>query len=397
MGIVEFESSRAVLEAYFGPGAEPQVARAPGRVNLIGEHTDYNGGYVLPFAIDRWTEVALRPRRDSRVLMFSEAFREKAEFDLPLRAPVPTGSWEDYLKGILLELSRHANLPFGFEGAIVGNVPIGAGLSSSASLEVALALSLSRLYEIELRDLPLIKLCQRAETEFVGTSCGIMDQYVALLGREGAALLLDTLTLRHHYVPLTLGGKAFLVIDSGIRRSLSQSGYNERRRECEEALRWLQNGLPNRPFSSLRHIGHEELRSLAGAMPKRLWQRALHVVMENERVLRAVAALGRGDDLEVGRLLFESHASLRDLFQVSTPELDFLVEWGIGHGALGARLVGGGFGGVTLHLVPAEAKVDYGEGISRAYEERFGRKASVLEVRPGAGAKALSPWSLCDK
>lgn len=378
--------SAALLVERFGPGPAPVVSWAPGRVNLIGEHTDYNGGYVLPFAIDRYTEVALRPRNDNQVFVYAASFQEEFSFRLPLVDPKPRGKWPDYLVGILHELSRFKKFQFGFEAVITGNVPLGAGLASSASLEVALALGLSRVYGIELEDLQLIKLCQRAENEFVGTSCGIMDQYVAYFARAGTALLLDTKNLRHRYVPLNLSGISFLVIDSGVRRALSQSGYNDRRRECEEAVHFFKKTFPDREIFTLSDVRKGDIECLAGKMPEHLWRRAKHVVEENARVLECVAALERGDAQEVGRLLFASHASLRDLFEVSIPELDFLVDWGREHGALGARLVGGGFGGVTLHLVPAGAKADYAEGISQAYKERFGRVPSVLSVQPGPGA-----------
>ena len=383
--------SLALLEDRFGPGKDAITARAPGRVNLIGEHTDYNGGYVLPFAIDRVTEVALRPRKDRRIRVFAEAFQETAELHLPIEDPTPTGGWQDYLTGILIGLSHRDDLPFGFDGAITGNIPIGAGLSSSASLEVALALGLSRLYNIELEDLDLVTLCQRAENEFVGTHCGIMDQYASLLARENSALLLDTRSLKHRYVPLSLDNLTLLIVDSNVRRSLSKSGYNERHRECQEALRFLQEALPNRRISSLSDLDSEELNRVRQTMPQTLWKRALHVQEENSRVLKVAKALEEGDTKTVGRLLFCSHVSLRDLFQVSTPELDFLVDWARAHGALGARLVGGGFGGVTLHLVEREETEDYTMGITEAYQKSFGHKSSVIEVHPGPGAKLCNP------
>ncbi len=383
--------SLALPEDLFGPGKDTITARAPGRVNLIGEHTDYNGGYVLPFAIDSVTEVALRPRKDRRVRVFAEAFQETAELHLPIEDPIPTGGWQDYLTGILIGLSHRHDLPFGFDGTITGNIPIGAGLSSSASLEVALALGLSQLYKIELGDLDLITLCQRAENEFVGTHCGIMDQYASLLARENSALLLDTRSLKHRYVPLSLDNLILLIVDSNVRRSLSKSGYNERRRECQEALRFLQEALPNRRIDSLSDLDLEGLNKVRQTMPQTLWERSLHVQEENSRVLKVAKALEEGDTKTVGQLLFSSHASLRDLFQASTPELDFLVDWAKAHGALGSRLVGGGFGGVTLHLVAREETGNYAMGITEAYQKNFGRKASVIEVHPGSGAKSCNP------
>ena len=380
--------SLALLEDCFGPGKDAIIARAPGRVNLIGEHTDYNSGYVLPFAIDRVTEVALRPRQDRRIRIFAEAFQKTAKLHLPIEDPTPTGGWQDYLTGILIGLSHRDDLPFGFDGAIMGNIPIGAGLSSSAALEVALALGLSRLYKIELGDLDLVTLCQRAENEFVGTHCGIMDQYASLLARENSALLLDTRSLKHRHVPLPLDNLTLLIVDSNVRRSLSKSGYNERRRECQEALRFLQEALRNRRINSLSDLDSEGLNKVRQTIPQTLWERALHVQQENSRVLKVAKALEEGDIKTVGKLLFSSHASLRDLFCVSTPELDFLVNWAKAHGALGAKLVGGGFGGVTLHLVAREETEEYTMAITEAYQKSFGRKSSVIEVHPGPGAKS---------
>lgn len=381
--------NHALLEHQFGPGADTITARAPGRVNLIGEHTDYNGGYVLPFAIDRETVVTLRQRSDRVMCVYAAAFDETIEMNLPLVSPAPIGTWHDYVIGILKELQQRADLPFGFDGVITGNVPLGAGLSSSASLEVALALSLSRLYNIALTDLELIKLCQRAENRFVGTQSGIMDQFVSLLARDRSALLLDTTSLKHRYIPLELRDVALLVVDSGVLRSLASSGYNDRRRECQETLRLLQKRMPEQGIHSLSDLSIDDLRQAESALPKILMMRVRHVIEENERVLEAAAALEREDFITVGKLLFASHASLRDLFQVSTRELDFLVAWAGEHGALGARLVGGGFGGVTLHLVPQDLLAEYTQNITIAYQEAFGLNATTIEVRPSPGAKEL--------
>jgi len=381
--------SEYLLEERFGRGEAAVVSRAPGRVNLIGEHTDYTGGYVLPFTIDRFTDVALRPRADGKIRVFAEAFEDVWKSDLPVGNISPSGGWEDYLKGILLELSRYVEIRFGFDGAISGGVPLGAGLSSSASLQIALAIGLLRIYETQLDDLELIKLCLRAENEFVGTACGIMDQYASLLGQEGMALFLDTRALTHRYVPLALEETDFLVIDSGVRHSHTHSGYNERQRECQEATTRIAHLLPDRAISSLRDVTREDIAAVAGGVPAVLHKRATHVVLENARVLKAVSALERGNAEELGALLFESHQSLRELFQVSTPELDVLVDWGRDRGALGARLIGGGFGGTTLHLVPAEIRAEYVQGIVEDYERAFGRRATVLDVLPSPGAKQL--------
>ncbi len=385
---LRLQTSITLLEEHFGLEKEAIVANAPGRVNLIGEHTDYNGGYVLPFAIDRFTSVALRPRTDRHMHIYAAAFDETFEASLPFDSASPTGTWRDYPIGILLELKRQANLSFGFDAIITGNVPLGAGLSSSASLEVALALSLSKLYGIELEDLELVKLCQHAENEFVGTQSGIMDQYASLLAHDRSAILLNTTSLEHRYIPLELGDMALLVVNSGVQRELASSGYNDRRRECQEALRLLQEAMPEQKMRALSDLGLDDLPQLEHTMPETLMMRARHVVEENERVLEMVNALEHDDLRTAGKLLFASHASLRDLFQVSTKELDFLVDWGRAHGALGARLVGGGFGGATLHLVGQNQAADYAQKIAVAYRKTFGLTATTIEVRPSPGARA---------
>lgn len=383
------QNSIAVLQDVFGPGKYATTACAPGRVNLIGEHTDYNGGYVLPFAIDKGTIVALRPRADKRLRVYAAAFDEEMKATLPLGSPTPTGSWHDYVIGILIEMQNRAKLQFGFEGVIVGNIPLGAGLSSSASLEVALALCLSELYGINLQDLELIRLCQHAENKYVGTQSGVMDQYASLLASDKAAMLLDTGSLKHEYIPLQPGDIAFLVVDSAVRRSLSSSQYNDRRSECEQSLKLLSKYFVGRQIRSLSDFGLDELDEIEKALPKTLAMRVKHIIEENSRVLDTVEQLKRRDFYAVGKLLFASHASLRDLFQVSTKELDFLVTWGHEHGALGARLVGGGFGGVTLHLVKEDRLTKYSQQIKHAYYSKFGFTTRILRVYPSAGAKQL--------
>ena len=387
---MSYPPSERLLREQFGPGAPPLLSRAPGRINLIGEHTDYNGGYVLPFAIDRVTEIAVRPRADRRIRIYADAFRAGVELELPMEGIAPAGSWQDYPIGILAELSHYKDLEFGFDGAISGDVPQGAGLSSSAALEVAAAIAFSRLYGVNLSGLELVRLCQRVENEFVGTRCGIMDQYVSYFGRTGAAILLNTHTMEHRYVPLHLSGVSLLAVDSRVNRSLGTSGYNARRQECEQALTLVRSAFPERNIASLSDLTIGDLDRISAVLSPSIFARVRHVVSENARVLAAVEALEQDDYRRLGELLFASHASLRDLFEVSTPELDFLVDWGREHGALGARLVGGGFGGVVLHLVPDEIKQGYIDGIVAAYRARFRIDPEVIEVRPGPGAEELN-------
>ncbi len=385
-----------LFEKKFGFCQEVFFARAPGRVNLIGEHTDYNEGYVLPVAIDRFTEVALRPRRDPQVIVYSSTFDEFFRGRLPFLYSSPRKKWHDYIVGILREFLRLRGLEQGFEAAIWSNVPIEAGLSSSAALEVAFATGLSRLYSIKLDDIALVKLCQRAERDFVGVPCGIMDQYTAYFAQAGSALFIDTRYLEHQYVPMALEAMTLLVIDSNVRRALIGSGYIDRQWECQEAVRWLAQRLPNQDIKALRDVAEDVLTEVRREMPDTLYRRALHVVKENARVLAMVEALKQRRWEEVGRLLYASHESLRDLFEVSLPELDFLVEWGMEHGALGARLVGGGFGGITLHLVPKSVSVAYSQEIHAAYATRFGKNALILEITSADGAKLCQEGGRAD-
>jgi len=383
------EKSAHLLTRRFGGGAKPIIAEAPGRINLIGEHTDYNAGYVLPFAIEKTVQVAIRPREDRRVLACTEAFPDVKEIQLPPSHAEPTGKWSDYLIGVLIEFAGIVSLSHGFDVAIASDVPFGAGLSSSAALEIALALGIVRLYNLEVSDLQLLELCQRSEVSFVGANCGIMDQYASLLAKDGSALLLNVATMKHRHIPVRLDDASFLVVDTLSRRSLAGSGYNERRRECSEALATLRSELPGDPPSSLSTLTVEGLAAAAASLDRVQRDRVTHVVLENQRVKRTARALARGDAVEVGRMLYESHESLRDLFQVSTDKLDLLVDWAGEHGAHGARLVGGGFGGATLHLVPSSSLFEYKEGILSAYRRETGQDGDAWEVSPGPGAKEL--------
>jgi galactokinase len=326
------------------------TARAPGRVNLIGEHTDYNDGFVLPCAIDRYTVVEAEPRADRTVLV--ESLGEHDELDLD--AIERTGTWRDYVRGIvqLLELEHGASL------RIESAVPRGAGLSSSAALEVAVGRALSEVGGEE-----LALLCQRAENEFVGVQSGIMDQFAVTLGRAGHALLLDCRDATYRHIPIP-AGVAIVVCDSHVRRELTSSGYNERRRACEAAAAQL--GL-----ASLRDATLEQVTDLP---------RARHVVTENERTLRAAAALAAGDCVTFGELMDASHASMRDDFEIVPPELDALAAATRAvEGCYGSRLTGGGFGGCTVSFVDEQAVAAV-----RVAAESLGATVYVCRASDGA-------------
>ncbi|MCH7810995.1 MAG: galactokinase, partial [Chloroflexi bacterium] len=360
-------------------GREPRfIAEAPGRVNLIGEHTDYNDGFVLPIAIDRTIAVAAAARKDNRVLAHSVDHDQRDDFSLDNARRHPMGGWRNYVRGVLWALLDSQRPLSGVDLSISGDVPQGAGLSSSAALELALAGAICAASGVTLPPRDLALLCQRAEQMYAGVQCGIMDQFAAALGREGRALFIDCRSLETEDVPLP-DGIAIVVIDSKVPRDLAGTPYNRRGEECAEAARAL--GL-----ASLRSATETQIESL----PDDLRRRARHVVTENARVLDATAALRDGDRETLGRLFAESHASLRDGFEASTPEIDLLVELANATpGAIGARLTGGGFGGCTVNLVEAAQAQRFGEAVVSQYRQRTGldgeahvcRTANGMQVR----------------
>jgi len=333
----------------FGGGEPPRVFRAPGRVNLIGEHTDYNEGFVLPMAVERYVWIAAR-RTDGRDLhLRSLDFRQAAHFALDDLRPHPAMAWANYLAGVAWAFVQE-NLPVpGLEAAFTGSIPIGSGLSSSAALETATAVALETLGRVEVSAVRRALLCQRAEGEFVGVQCGIMDQFISSLARSGHALWIDCRSLQHEAVPVP--PKAVAVIaDTGVRRELAASAYNERRSQCEEGVRLVQKHLPG--ITALRDVPPVALARWKDDLPEIIYRRCTHVVQENRRVLNMVEALRQGDLEQAGRLMDASHASLRDLYEVSCPELDLMVEIAQGlPGCWGSRLTGAGFGGCTVSLV----------------------------------------------
>jgi galactokinase len=350
----------------------PRVFRAPGRVNLIGEHTDYNQGLVLPVALDlecRVTAVASRWN-----LLKARSLDLGLEQTWPLGSFERHGDWSDYVAGVAVELAKSGVRIPPAELEIRSTVPIGAGISSSAALEVAVALALCGLAGVELSRVELAVACQRAENQFVGIQSGIMDQLVSLLGVRGHALLIDCRSLDKRPVPLPEGCDLILV-NTMVRHELAATEYNRRRQECEEAAALL--GV------SLRDARPAD----AAALPEPLRRRARHVIGENGRVEQFIAACASGDLEQAGELMYASHASLRDDYEVSCPELDFLVETArsIG-GVLGARLTGGGFGGCTVNLVRSAAVVDFSRTIAAAYRKRFGIEPQIYACRTADGA-----------
>jgi galactokinase len=374
-------------------GEASAVVRAPGRVNLIGEHTDYNGGFVLPMAVDRDVRIALRPRGDRLVRIHSVDLSRDAQFDLDtLQGAAPTpgrgepehDGWAEYVKGVAWSLGQAGHELNGFDAALSGDVPRGAGLSSSAALELAAARAFWTVSPFHWRPVEMALACQRAENSWLGVSSGIMDQLVSAAGSEGHALLIDCRTLTTRPVPLP-SGTAVLVLDTSTRRGLVGSAYNERRQQCEEAARHF-------GVDELRDLSLEELESEAEKLPPLLLKRARHVVGENARTLAAAEAMEQGDSVEMGRLMNLSHYSLRDDFEVSSPALDVISACARElDGCYGARLTGAGFGGCAVALVAAEAASQVSRLVGDCYLAATGRQARAYLCQPAQGAGELTP------
>lgn len=374
----------------FGEANGLVVVRAPGRVNLIGEHTDYNGGFVFPMAINFDIVMGGRKRGDEQVRIHSIDYQSTVEFSLAGPITYDEGErWSNYPRGVLWALQQTAVRLPGMELAFYGTVPQGSGLSSSAALEVATAVLVQYLAGSALSPKELALLCQKAENEFVGMKCGIMDQFVSVLGQEGNALFIDCRSLDYERVPLALGEYRILICHSGVKHSLVDSAYNRRRQECETGVAILAGRYP--AVKALRDADLTMLEACRDRMDPVVYRRCRHVLTENARVLKSVKALKEGDLVAFGQYLNQSHASLRDDYEVSCREVDLLVELaGRLDGVLGARITGGGFGGCTVNLIHASAVEAFQERVVRAYQEKTGRKAQIYFSNAANGAEILN-------
>ncbi len=364
--------ARDAFESVFGDQADVAV-QAPGRVNLIGEHTDYNAGFVFPAAIDRWVVVAARARADSQVQIYSAMHEEVSEFrvDDVLEA---LGNWADYPKGVVREFQKLGYSLCGFDAAIVGNVPMGAGLSSSAAVEMAVGKGLVVLNRVEISGPDLALLGQRAENHFVGVNCGIMDQFISANGRAGHALFLDCRDLSFDLVPLFGDDVQIVICNSGVTRGLTDSAYNDRRSACESGVSLLARVM-GKDMRALRDVSMEMLDVYGGMLPETVLKRCRHVITENERTQRAVTLLKNGDLSGFGELMVASHESLRDDYEVSGEELDLLVEIALNvPGVFGARMTGAGFGGCTVNIVERDAV----PALTDAINERYPRTTGLI-------------------
>ena len=363
-------------------GTKSTVFRAPGRVNLIGEHTDYNEGYVMPAAIDASTWVAIAPRADRIIRIYSEQFNEEFAFHLD-ENPTRQRRWTDYAQGVALLLSQTGFKLKGADILIDSTVPIGAGLSSSAALEVVTGFALLRTAGQAIDLVKLARLCQRAENEFVGARVGIMDQFVACLGEEAHCLMIDCRSLQYKKLPVPME-TGLVICNTMVKHELAASEYNRRRAECEEGVTLLSQYLSG--IRSLRDVSPSQFQQYSGKLPETVRKRCRHVISEIQRTEDAATALERHDLTAFGELMKQSHNSLRDDFEVSCRELDVMVEIALQQESVyGGRMTGGGFGGCTVNLVKNEAIPRFLANVSAAYEREIGIKPEIYVTRAASG------------
>ena len=364
-------------------GGPPRwIIRAPGRVNLIGEHTDYNDGFVLPLAIDRAIWIALRARDDRTVLVHSIDYDQRRQFSLDGLAKQDDG-WIEYLKGVAWSLQEAGCDLRAWEGVLMGDVPLGAGLSSSAALEMATARALAAAGNLAWDPARMARLGQRAENQWIGVNCGIMDQLISAAGRAGHALLIDCRSLTTEPVPFP-PGVSTVVLDTATRRGLVDSAYNERRSRCEAAAEFFR-------VPALRDVTPEVFARQAGGLDDVTRRRALHVITENRRTLQAVEAMRRGDVAALGALMDASHQSLRDDYEVSSEALDAMVEAARAHPACyGARMTGAGFGGCAVAIIDASRADDFVPSVAADYENRTGNTPAIYVCQATNGAEVVS-------
>lgn len=375
----------------YGERENLRVFFSPGRVNLIGEHTDYNGGNVFPCALSFGTYGAISLRDDKTVRMYSDNFKDLGiiTFNIDELVNDEKHDWANYPKGVIDVLRKHGyDVNCGFDMVVFGNIPNGAGLSSSASLELLMAVMANDLFNFNIDRVDLVKYCQEAENKFIGVNCGIMDQFAIGMGKESSAILLDCNTLNYTYSPVDLKDEVIIIANTNKRRGLADSKYNERRSECETALAELQTKLN---IKSLGELTEEEFENNKYLIKDEIRvKRARHAVYENQRTLKAVKALENNDIITFGKLMNDSHTSLRDDYEVTGKELDTLVELAWKHeGTIGARMTGAGFGGCTVSIVKRSLGEDFINTVGKGYKEIIGYDADFYVANIGDGTREI--------
>jgi len=367
--------------------SKPIIAFAPGRINLIGEHTDYQEGFVFPAAVQFGIWVGIQKNQLPYCRLYSMDFEEEYTFDWKSFSP-KKGHWSTYVMGFLAQLKQAGYPIAGFDMMIGGDIPVGAGLSSSAALSVSIGTALSELFKLNLNPLSISKYAQNSEHQYAGVNCGIMDPYASAFGKKDRALLLDCRSNQHQEIPIDLGEYSLLLVNSNVKHALADSAYNQRRAACEESVQLLQAHFPD--IQTLRDLKNENLDEIEKLLPSSLFPKAKHVITECERVQLAANYLKQGDLKAFGKLINESHRSLSRDYEVSCPELDFLAEkaWNF-PGVLGARMMGGGFGGCTINLIRKSQIKNFQERIDNEYLASFNRHATFISVEISSGAHII--------
>lgn len=348
----------------------PFLLRSPSRVNIIGEHTDYNMGFVLPGAIDKAIYFAITPRSDNNCMLYAYDINDSHEFSVD-NIKKSEKNWPNYLMGIVDQLNKNRYKIKGFNCVFGGNIPIGAGLSSSAAIEAGLAYALNNIFDLKIDKLALVKLSQKSENEFVGVKCGIMDQYINIFGEENKVLKIDCRSLEYEYIPFEFKNISIVLFNTGVSHSLASSEYNLRRKECKEGVEVIQKNFPE--VQSLRDVSLDMLNEFENQMTNKIYNRCKYVIQENDRLLKACEALKRKDLLTLGNLMYKTHEGLSKDYEVSCEELDFLVELTKEDSRIyGARMMGGGFGGCTINLIKKDEVEDVCNLFKEKYKKKFG-------------------------
>ncbi len=367
--------------------ADPVVIKSPGRINIIGEHTDYNQGLVMPAAIDKAVYVGISKRDDQEVHLYSENYKANYISSISEIGKTDVG-WANYILGVTDEFLKRGYKLQGFNLYIYGDVPLGAGLSSSAAVECATAFAIQHIHQIDIPKMDLALISQKAEHNFAGVNCGIMDQFASVFGKSGYAMMLDCRSMEYEYIPLALSGYKFVLLNTNVKHSLSDSAYNERRRQCETGLNWVKFHHPE--IESLRDVSHKMLLQHVRPKDENIYQKCSYVVEEIERVKSAALSLKRGNLSELGVLMFQTHEGLSRAYEVSCAELDFLVkEVKDLEYVLGARMMGGGFGGCTINIVKEENIDELIDKLSDLYFTKFGLKLDAYIVDTSQGSTII--------
>lgn len=382
--------SSALLSTLFYDKFQKQptvLAKSPGRINIIGEHTDYNNGFVMPAAIDKYIYVAITARKDNALHLFSQDYDEMYISDLSASAQ-EAPEWSKYIIGVAQIINQKTNKVKGFDLYVVGDVPLGAGLSSSAAFACATAFAINALFNCDLSRIEMAKIGQQTEHEYIGLKCGIMDQFASVLGKENNAIKLDCKDLSYEYIPVDWSEYEILLLNTNVKHSLASTAYNKRRASCEQAVAWVQEHKPE--VQSLREVSLEDLNKYVKSKDKDVYIKSRFVIQENERLLKASEALKNNNIQELGALLLEAHWALSKEYEVSCPELDFLIKAAENsENVIGARMMGGGFGGCTINILPKGKADTFINEVSDRYEKQFNLQLTPIRVNLGEGSSII--------